>query len=694
MAGERSFSVDIRALLEALTEQFPEPLLCVRELVQNAADAGARHIAIEVAYDRERRSFRLSVTDDGRGMQASEVEGYLTIGYSDKDPARHRGRFGVGKLSPYALGISHMVVLTCDGEVRHRIEFDARGHGTMSKEPGRTAGTSVRVYKTCDRPEAEQLARKTYEVTRDTCAGLPLRIDVNGVGISSDAAALAGAYVYSFETKEAEAELRGQLGISAEPAQRLSSGHILLETGAPVLGEAVSYSLDSQLLSPTLSRNAARRDAAYDRVVRAARARIPELERHVIAVLDRRVTSLRRRGPVERHLEPDDRAAVEWLRARLLGGDPARTSAISRAPVLETAEGDLVSLDDLRAVARREGAVPTSRTPRSADEVSGYAGRGVPVLLLYRDVEDFLDRESIRGVEVESRELGPEVEVRQYTPGERALLLAERLDPPRFRRVLGLAVALGVAGLAGGGFGLYASRAVGPLEIGAPARPPAPTSATPRPELPTGTSRPIDVTWPLAGAGAVALGAAAASAWWTRRKLTFELPVRQARPRRVRLLWRALRHPRDYIVARAWIRRSRQASEGDPAGPGNLEGYRELVPEPEIPVGVRLDLDQLKRGLVDLRGPEGGRSDARVLVVREGRALLNRNHPTVRRLVDLAGHDVVRARILLDALLATDPELAGHADPRQAEWDLVARARVRLKRARARTPTAPRRTAA
>ena len=50
--GERqSFSVDIKGLLEALTEQFPEPLLCVRELVQNAADASAKRIEVDVAYD-------------------------------------------------------------------------------------------------------------------------------------------------------------------------------------------------------------------------------------------------------------------------------------------------------------------------------------------------------------------------------------------------------------------------------------------------------------------------------------------------------------------------------------------------------------------------------------------------------------------------------------------------------------------
>jgi hypothetical protein len=671
----RAFSVDVRALLEALTDQFPEPLLCIRELVQNAADAGAQRITIEVAYDRERELLRLSVADDGRGMGPKEVEGYLTIGFSEKDPARQRGRFGVGKLSPYALGIQRMVVETSDGETGHRIEFDGAGSGRLvSRAPDR-AGTTVRVYKSCGHADAERWARRTFELVEETCGGLPLRIEVNGVAVSDDPVLLEGPYVHVFEA----ADLRGRLGIVAEPVQRLSSGYILLETGAPILGESVSYALDSPLLSPTLSRNAVRRDAAYDAVVRRARAQVPELERRIVAALTRRVSALRRRGvAVERHLDADDRAAVEWVRARLLDGEPG-AAGLDAAPVLETADGDLVSLARLREVHRKEGVVPASRTPRSADEVSAYVDRGVPVLLLYRDVEDFLNAEGLRTSEVEAHEEGREIELDGYTDGERALLSGAPLGTRRAAVVARVAAVLIIAAAAGALAGGLASRAVGPLSAG-PAGPnglvAAPIERRP-PEAPASGG----AAWPLAGAGALALAAAAALGAWSRLRRAVAFPVRSASPWRWRVLARALRHPRDFLIARTWARRS----AGVPSGRGPaLEGYRELVPEPEVPVGVRLDLDRLGKGLVDLRGPDGGRSDARVLVIRERRALLNRNHPTVRRLIALAEHDAVRARLLLDALLATDPELARHADPRQSEWDLVARGRARLAQARKR----------
>lgn len=676
MLAGRTFSVDTRALLEALTEQFPEPLLCVRELVQNAADAGAQRIAIEVAYDGERGLLRLAVDDDGRGMSAREIEGYLTIGHSEKDPARDRGRFGIGKLSPYALGIDRMVVETSDGENAYRIEFDGQGAGRLVAAEREGPGTRVRVYKACARDEAERWAHRTFEIVEETCGALPLRIEVNGVPVSGDPALLDGPYAHGFES----GEVRGRLAVRSDPVQRLSSGQILLESGAPILGDGVSYTLDASVLSPTLSRNAVRRDAAYDAVVRLARAQIPALEQRVVAALTRRVGGLRRRGvAVERHLDPDDRAAVEWLRARLFEAEAGPVGGLADAPVFETADGDLVSLAALRKVGEAEGSLPTSRTPRSREEVSAYVDRGVPVLLLYRDVEDFLDAEGLGLIEVESRDEGVEIATEHYTRGERALL--DDAPPPGRRanhaaRTAGTLLAAIVVGAAAGSL---AGRWVDATrnEAGAP-----PLSTE---DAPVAIEAPLTSPWggPLAGAGSLALLTAGGLAAWSRRRSARAVPIRRAPSWRWRAWLRAIRHPYDYFVARSWVRSTRAGAE---ARAPVLEGYRELLPEPETPVGVRLDLDRLHKGMVDLRGLDGAPSDARVLVVRDQRALLNRNHPTVERLIRLAERDVLRAHILLDALLASDPELARFVDPRQAEWDLIGRARARLARSRKRAP--------
>src|SRR5262249_57230358 len=72
-------------------------------------------------------------------------------------------------------------------------------------------------------------------------------------------------------------------------------------------------------------------------------------------------------------------------------------------------------------VIRREGRVPTSRIPRTRDEISAYADRGVPVLLLYRDLEDFLERQAIETVEVDGEDDGVEIAEVEWSPGELAL---------------------------------------------------------------------------------------------------------------------------------------------------------------------------------------------------------------------------------------------------------------------------------
>lgn len=713
MAGapRQSFSVDIAGLLAALTEQFPEPLLCVRELVQNAADAGAQRIEADVAYDESRSLLRLSVKDDGRGMNDAEVDGYLTIGFSDKDPGRDRGRFGVGKLSPYALGISRMVVETCDGQTTHRITFNKDGSGTIARLEPRPRGTVVRVYKSCPREEAEQLAERTFQLVRDTCGSLPIPLFVNGTQVNRDVA-LSTIYAFPFNSPAG----KGVLGLAAEAIHVLMGGGIVLETGSAILGTEVSFILDSPRLAPTLSRNAVRRDQAFDELLRSARAQMPFFTAHVARQLRVRTQRLRSEGlPVERGLDPNDRAALEWLRSLLVEPETPPDSVVRDAPVLETADGGLVSANELIDVIRREGRVPISRIPRTRDEISAYADRGVPVLLLYRDLEDFLERQAIETVEVDGLDEGVEIAEGQWGRGEMALADRPIIDPPVSRwRPFALAGAASIA-VAFISWALLVPTAEElDRQLSAALPEPEIVQASPGPSagmaeapelLPVASPVAANLVQApppeqknrvlLALAGIVAALSLATgfgmlyltftsrssqAASWLRVEAGAPLTTGETRRRKLNVLSRAVLHPIDFFVARGW---SLRASGPKPLhAPSAIKGYRELAPEQPIRSGVRLDLDRVRIGFVDLTSQSGDPHDGRILLKRRDRVLLNRNHPTVRDLIAVAETDQRRARMLLDALLATDADLARGTDPRQVEWDLLGRAELGLRKAR------------
>lgn len=700
------FSVDIKGLLEALTEQFPEPLLCVRELIQNAADAGAQRIEVDASFDAQRGLFRLSVRDDGRGMNEGEVEGYLTIGFSEKDPARQRGRFGVGKLSPYALGITRMVVETCDGQVARRLTFNHDGSGTIAKLTLRPRGTTVRVYKTATREEAEKLTDRTFKLVEERCGSLAIPLFVNGHRVNREVA-LPTAYAWAFTSPEGD----GVLGICAEPTHTLMGGGIVLETDAPILGDEISYVLDSPRLSPTLSRNAVRRDAAFESLLRAAQAALPAFTEQVAQQLRLRVVKLRQQpGSVERGLDATDRAALEWLRLQLLvPDDEAPPPAVRSAPVLETADGGLVSAEELVQVIRREGRVPSSRVPRTREELSAYADRGVPVLLLYRDLEDFLERQGIVTVEVDSADDGLEVQPGDWGAGELALAQRPPAPKPRAQRRF---VALAAVGATAMIAALVISQSWWiPEEVAPPAAPfvhaearsPAEEALTLDPIGPaeparaTVTAIPKDTRRPLRAALLVVAGLVAilstalgsamlyftfarkepASAKWLRAEADAPVTTGENSARRLDVLRRAIFHPIDFLVARGWSIRSSGARSL--AASAAITGYRELAPEQPIRSGVRLDLDRVEIGFVDLLSAVGEPHDGRILIRRGVRVLLNRNHPTVRDLIVVAESNPRGARVLLEALLATDPDLAKGTDPRQVEWDLLGRAELALR---------------
>ena len=86
---------EVDALLERLVAQFESPYDFLRELVQNALDAGSDRVEVTLdAHPADDGScvYELGVADTGRGMDEATIDDAKVTLYGDYARRRHRYR--------------------------------------------------------------------------------------------------------------------------------------------------------------------------------------------------------------------------------------------------------------------------------------------------------------------------------------------------------------------------------------------------------------------------------------------------------------------------------------------------------------------------------------------------------------------------------------------------------------------------
>jgi transglutaminase-like putative cysteine protease len=98
----------------------PDPWIFVRELLQNARDAGATAVVIEV--DEQDGTTRIRCRDDGEGMSYEHARRYLFSLYASSKEARRNqvGRFGVGFWSILRFDPARIVIRSCPRATAHQ----------------------------------------------------------------------------------------------------------------------------------------------------------------------------------------------------------------------------------------------------------------------------------------------------------------------------------------------------------------------------------------------------------------------------------------------------------------------------------------------------------------------------------------------------------------------------------------------
>jgi hypothetical protein len=285
------------AVGDALTElvhQFSDPYAFVRELVQNAVDAGSAEIDVDVTFDADPASpdvgvVRVRVADFGEGMTREIIEKKLTrLFSSSKDGDRTKiGKFGIGFVSVFALDPEIVIVDTSRGGESWRVLFRADRSFELIALAQPVDGTKVELFKSGDRAQFGEMRTRVEESLRHWCEHVKCDVRFGGLSIC-----------VPFDLPEApcrvevaEGETRIVVGHARDhvPSYGLYNEGLTLTRGRDRYFDAVAFKASSPALEHTLTRDAVIEDDGYAHVLAiVGRAVDDELARRVFAMLEER----------------------------------------------------------------------------------------------------------------------------------------------------------------------------------------------------------------------------------------------------------------------------------------------------------------------------------------------------------------------------------------------------------------------
>ncbi|MFO0619697.1 MAG: ATP-binding protein [Polyangiaceae bacterium] len=259
-------------VLEEIVHQFADTYAFVRELVQNAIDAGATKIRLLV--DERDGVVFTSVEDDGSGMTLAIIEGPLLTAFSsgkEGDAGDGKiGKYGVGFLSVFALNPARVVVSTSTDTVAHDVVILPDHSYSIEERPPARRGTTVTIVAGGGATEGRDAqARRVEEAATKWClhVRVPVVLVVDGgpekvltVPFSIDSPVCVEGERNGVRVVVGVGRARGR----ARPAAFYHSGLLLHETAdAPPALPFVVFKAESARFQHTISRDGVRADKAY-----------------------------------------------------------------------------------------------------------------------------------------------------------------------------------------------------------------------------------------------------------------------------------------------------------------------------------------------------------------------------------------------------------------------------------------------
>lgn len=350
-------------VFQNLVDQFSDPFTCLRELVQNAMDAGTETIEVKTRYLDDPGGVMLEIRDFGAGMTRDIIDTKLTrLFASDKENDLTKiGKFGIGFVSVFSLKPELVTVDTGrDGEF-WRIAFDGGTDFALFHLHEPLEGTAVRLYKLMAQEETEAFTERCRRTLCQWCRHSATTITFNGEAINCD------LVVDSAVRIDVKTPL-GRFNLGVCPGHPYTYGFynsgLTLVEGEQDEVPGVTYKVLSNHLEHTLTRDAVIKDENYAKVMTTLQGLIKD---ELLAAV---VKSLQNPQTREQ-AAAQSRAYLAWRLAK-------PTTAEKRLPLLNDVFGNPVTIKSLLDCAKAEDRLFVSS---NKEKLSERATReGIPVL--------------------------------------------------------------------------------------------------------------------------------------------------------------------------------------------------------------------------------------------------------------------------------------------------------------------------
>ena len=343
--------------LEGLVGQFADPWSFLRELVQNAIDAGSLEIDVNHDHDPDAGMMTIEFVDNGEGMDREIIDTRLTRLFSSAKDGDYTkiGRFGIGFVSVFAIEPELVCVDTARAGEHWRILFrkDRTFERILLDHPGE--GTTVRIFLRRDEVGYEDARARILATLRYWCRHAHVDLRIDGESVSEVLTVDSPCVVHHEE--EGTAVVVGLWPEAGAPRGYYHGGLTLHEeVGGEGAIPYLAFKIDSRFLEHTLTRDNVLRDENYAKALAivervASGALIVEVVRLLgeLALCERGTRDPRRVallcGALSRHLAAGSELSDECRGAPViptLGGAPLSLAACA-------AQGEALRCDRVRS---------------------------------------------------------------------------------------------------------------------------------------------------------------------------------------------------------------------------------------------------------------------------------------------------------------------------------------------------------